>query len=150
MTSFAELLADISRHDSELPLVFQTEQGDIGAGYHVTELRHSQSKGIDCGGKIESWEETRLQLLDGAGTSHMNVGKFRVIVEKSLSAMPELGQAPLLVEFGHDNSGLTLLSLNESELLNGRVVLRLGDARAVCKPFERAKITPPTDARCCA
>lgn len=150
MTTFAELLSDVSRHDADLPLIFQTEEGDISAGYHVTELRHSNSKGIDCGGKMETWQETRLQLLDGVGHTHMSVGKFRTIVEKSLIAMPELAQAPLLAEFGHGNASLTLMSLNTSQVQGDRVVLRLGDARAVCKPYERAQVSAAPEMGCCS
>ena len=137
MTTFAHLLADLEKQDPTIPLVFVTDEGEIGAGYHVTELRHSTSKGIDCGGNIETWQETRLQLLDGQGSAHMSVGKFSGIVKESLSALPELAQAPLLAEFGHNNNGLTLMSVSSPILRGETVVIRLGDAHATCKPVHR-------------
>ncbi|MEP4339791.1 MAG: DUF6428 family protein, partial [Roseobacter sp.] len=134
MITFAELLTRLQRQDPIKPLVFTTEDGEIGAGYHVTELRHSVSKGIDCGGNVETWEDAKLQLLDGRGSEHMTVGKFNDIIEKSLSTVPELRNAPLLVEFGHSNERLTIMSLHGPEISDAAVVLSLDDARAVCKP----------------
>lgn len=137
MTTFSDLLEDLQTSDPTQPLIFATDDGEIGAGYHVTELRHSTSTGIDCGGQIESWQETRLQLLDAQGVTHMSVGKFRSILHKSLSALPELANAPLLVEFGHNNSALALKTVKKPIVLDGAVIVGLGEARAVCKPAQR-------------
>ncbi|MEP0942499.1 MAG: DUF6428 family protein [Rhizobiaceae bacterium] len=137
MTTFANLLSDLQSQNPASPLIFATDAGAIGAGYHVTELRHSLSKGIDCGGKIETWQEARLQLLDGQGSEHMSVGKFSSIVEKSISAMPVLADAPLLIEFGHNNNALKLMTARTSESDGDSVVMRLDDAHAVCKPAVR-------------
>ena len=65
MTTFSELVSQLQAVDPALPLIFKTKQGAIGAGYHVTELRHAHAKGIDCGGNIQTWQEARLQLMDG-------------------------------------------------------------------------------------
>lgn len=149
MTTFSELLASLQVADPALPLIFQTKHGKIGAGFHVTELRHSFSKGIDCGGNIQSWQEARLQLLDGYGGEHMRVGKFNTIVEKSLAAVPELRQAELLVEFGHENSELSLLSIQHPNIEDDAVTITLGDARAVCKPAQMAAIADNSSGSCC-
>lgn len=149
MPTLAELLVDLKGHDPEKPLVFVTKEGEIGPGYHVTELRHSVSQGIDCGGNIESWQDAKLQLLDGQGSTHMNVGKFKKIVEKSLSALPGLGNVPLLVEFGHNNATLTLMSLSAPEDAQGNVLIRLGEARAVCKPAQRKRGLGKGQDGCC-
>lgn len=149
MTTFSQLLAGLQATDPSLPLVFQTKQGAIGAGYHVTELRHSHSKGIDCGGNIQSWQEARLQLLDGYGGEHMSVGKFSSIVAKSMAAVPELEQADLLVEFGHSNSDLSLLAIREPEVKDDAVIVFLGDAHAVCKPAQIAISDDQLDGSCC-
>ena len=149
MTTFSDLLAALKSQDPAQALIFTTDTGEIGAGYHVTELRISASKGIDCGGNVEEWQEARLQLLDGQGREHMSVGKFASIVEKSLAALPDLAQAPLLAEFGHNNAGLTLMSIGVPEVRGAAVVLPLGAARAVCKPAQRSmKANTQTEACC--
>ncbi|WP_298975462.1 DUF6428 family protein [uncultured Roseobacter sp.] len=143
------LLNDLQLQDPALPLVFETKDGEISPGYHVTELRHSASKGIDCGGNIESWQEAKLQLLDGRGAKHMSVGKFRSIVSKSLSAMPELKHVSLRVEFGNDNTDLCLMSLESPKHRGDRVVIGLGNTRAVCKPAEKAWRGVSGSGQCC-
>lgn len=71
-----ELLAHLKTTPSASALVFSTEDGDIGSGYHVTEFKHAKVTGIDCGGRVSEWVEASVQLLDGSGGSHMAVGKF--------------------------------------------------------------------------
>lgn len=137
MPTLSDLLVDLKGHDPEKSLIFATKEGEIRPGYHVTELRHSVSTGIDCGGHIERWQDAKLQLLDGQGGTHMSVGKFKKIVERSLAALPELKDVPLRVEFGHNNAKLTLMSLSAPEDARGNVLIRLGEARAVCKPAQQ-------------
>ncbi len=138
--TFANLLNQLKSHDPTLPLVFQSQEGDIGAGYHVTELRQNSSVGIDCGGTIERWEDARLQLLDGQGGRHMSVGKFSKILEVSLQRMPELADLPLQVEYAPKNLGLRLMSLGDPVAGDEAVVVALGDQAAQCKPA--ARVTP--------
>ena len=152
MTTLSDLQDELRLQDPSAPLVFETDEGEISAGYHVTELRHYASTGINCGGNIDTWPEARIQLLDGLGSGHMNVGKFNAIVEKSLSAVPALRTAPLMVEFGHNNAGLKVMTLEKPEVLQGRVMLKLNETRAVCKPAERAPGRGPytnSEASCC-
>ncbi len=139
--NLSALLASLEPLDPDTPLVFVAGDREIGAGYHVTELRHSISTGIDCSGNIDRWQEARLQLLDGTGKTHMSAGKFTDILRKSLGWLPELSQAPLLVEFSPGNKGLKLKNLEEPFVQNGRVTIRLRDTRATCKPAHR--IRPP-------
>lgn len=149
MITFSELLASLQNQDPMKSLVFTSEDGEIGAGYHVTELRHSVSTGIDCGGNVETWEDAKLQILDGQGSEHMHVGKFSDIIEKSLSVLPQLRDVPLLVEFGHNNERLTIMSLHGPEISDAAVVLSLGDARAVCKPAMRSGRAVNEKDTCC-
>lgn len=149
MKTLSGLLHDLDLQDAALPLVFETKDGEVSPGYHVTELIHFSAKGIDCGGNTDTWQEVRLQLLDGQGSDHMTVGKFNSIVSKSLSVMPELGQASLKVEFGHDNTDLQIMALSRPEPQGDRVVIGLGKMRAVCKPAERASKELGGSSQCC-
>ncbi|WP_171128547.1 MULTISPECIES: DUF6428 family protein [unclassified Ruegeria] len=147
--NFSTLLSALKSCDPDAKLVFMSDGREIGAGYHVTELRHSSSKGIDCGGNIETWDEARLQLLDGAGDSHMSVGKFSAIVSKSLKSIPELSHASLHVEFSPDNIGLNLKTMDAPEPYGNAVVIQLHDARALCKPAQRSALVPSATSGCC-
>ncbi len=148
--TFADLRDNLRTFAPDLPLVFQEGGRPISPGYHVTELRSSNSTGIDCAGKITQWADARLQLLDGTGSTYMTTGKFLKILEKSLGDLPELADLPLLVEFGFGNRELKLLSLGNATLRDGKVVVPLGPARAVCKPIERLGRNVEKTESCCA
>ena len=144
-----DLLAATSALPADAPLVFTTEQGPIGAGYHVTELKLAVIRSIDCGGRKDAWTEATLQLLDGAGRSHMQTGKFVGILEQSLRSVEGLGQSPLRVEFSHGNRGLSLFELAPPVQEDGQVMMRLTTINAACKPaLER--VGGASASSCCA
>lgn len=128
------LLDGLQKMPADLPLVFQTGEGTIGAGYHVTEFKVAKVGSIDCGGRLASWTEAALQLLDGQGGSHMKVGKFNNILEQSIARLTGLGESPLQVEFAHKNQGMRIYDLAAPELSGRAVAVRLRDVRAHCKP----------------
>ncbi len=129
-----ELLETLTALPAEAPLVFRTGEGSIGEGYHVTEFKHAQVTGIDCGGRVAVWEEAALQLLDGKGGSHMPVGKFASILRQSIARIRDLGDCRMQVEFAHGNLGLRVFQPSLPELRNGVVDLHLSEGRAHCKP----------------
>ena len=121
----------------EIPLIFVTGEGPIGAGYHVTELKLANIVSIDCGAQTESWSETTLQLLDGHGDANMPVGKFRAIVRQSIESVEGLALSPLRVEFSHGNAGLQIFELQGPEISESEVTLTLVPVQARCKPAMR-------------
>lgn len=116
-------------------LTFRSSEGDIGSGYHVTELKQASIKSIDCGGRTSQWQETVLQLLDGSGGTHMTVGKFIAIARKSEDALPGLSEMPLFFEYAPHNEGLRRMKVVGLDVQDQRAVILLGDDKAVCKPF---------------
>lgn len=131
LNSFLEKLAAAP---SSAPLIFRTDQGDVGAGYHVTEFKHSKITGIDCGAQISEWSETSVQILDGEGDAHMKVGKFAGILRQSLSHVAGLGEAPTRVEFAPGNDGLRTYEIGDPEIQGGKVLVHMQEMNAVCKP----------------
>ena len=87
-------------------LTFETAQGPAAKGYHVTEFKLSRVTGVDCGGRVDQWQEALMQIMDGYGGKAMSVGKFRAIVDKSLSSVDGLGDADLRADHRHtDHEG---------------------------------------------
>ncbi|MEP3045894.1 MAG: DUF6428 family protein [Roseibium sp.] len=125
----------------DAPLVFQTGDGAIGAGYHVTEFKLAEIASIDCGGRLANWSEAALQLLDGTGRDHMTVGKFSKILHQSIARLPGLGDTHLHVEFAHANNGLQIFQISVPELMEGVVAVHLSPNRAHCKPALEAAAT---------
>lgn len=129
-----QLLESLNAFPVDAPLVFRTEVGPIGDGYHVTELKHAQITSIDCGARVAEWSEAALQLLDGRGGGHMAVGKFAGIVRQSIRRVKALAECPMHVEFAHGNSGLRIYQLSGPRLEEGAVAFHLAEGRAHCKP----------------
>ena len=119
----------------EHALVFRSGEGDIGGGYHVTELKQASIKSIDCGGRPDQWVETIVQLLDGNVGTHMAVGKFIAIARKSEAALPGLSEAPLMIEFSIGNHSLHRKTVTDIDANDNRVIVKLGDLSATCKPL---------------
>lgn len=146
-------LRSLDAADPEAGVVFATEQGPVGAGYHITELKHSTVKSIDCGGRQMDWHEAAVQVLDVYGDAPMPVSKLRTILTRSVSAIPGLGSAPVHIEFGHKNQHLSRYEIAGLEVDQHLVKISMVGARATCKPatdpgVEIAK--PKTRVGCCA
>lgn len=118
----------------DLPLVFMTEEGPIGAGYHVTELKLAHVQSIDCGANTSRWKEVTLQLLDGSGPDHMAIETFQKITTQSVKRVAGLDLSPLRIEFAHQNKGVQIYEPALPEVIDGAVVVRLGPVHATCKP----------------
>ncbi len=135
-----QLMTFLSTANPEAKLVFSTEAGDIGSGYHVTEFKLAQIKGIDCGGRVTDWSEVAIQLLDGSGGTHMSVTKFTGILKKSIARVDGLGDVEAHVEFSPSNNGLRSYTLSDPIDRGSRVLIKLRAAGAACKPAQDAGI----------
>ena len=128
------LLDRLAGFPAGAPVSFETADGPAGPGYHVTELKLSRVESIDCGARVSEWAEAALQVLDGEVGTPMTVGKLGGILAQSVRRVDGLGPAPLRVEFAHGNRGLRIWDLAGPELVGERVVLRLSEGGALCKP----------------
>lgn len=132
--TLSELVQTLSDARPDLPATFRTGAAEIGAGYHVTELKLADIDSIDCAGRRARWSEALLQLLDGQDGQRLTAGKVAAILRRSLAEIPGLADAPLAVEFAHGNRGLARYRLGTPEFAGSRIVLPLIDERALCKP----------------
>lgn len=132
--NLADLSGAFADAPDTTPLVFVTDEGEIGAGYHLTELKFAQITGIDCAARVTEWTEATVQLLDGDGRSHMQLGKFRSILRQSVTTIPGLKDAPLKVEFAHGNEGMRTYEMEMPDVQPDCAMIRLRDSRAMCKP----------------
>ncbi|MGI9411195.1 MAG: hypothetical protein ACR2OV_14045, partial [Hyphomicrobiaceae bacterium] len=66
---------------------------------------------------------------------------FSGIAAKSVAALGDLADLPLIVEFAPQNEGLRQLVVSDVQAEPGRVVVELADDGASCKPM--ATLTAP-------
>jgi hypothetical protein len=131
-----ELTYALGKADPKVPLIFDGPSGRSAPGYHVTEFKRAHVDAIDCAGRRDSWQEARLQILDGQGREHMPVEKFLAIARHSRTAFPDLGAGELKVEFSAGNDRLELLDPLPPRIDEAAVIVPLGRQRATCKPAE--------------
>ncbi|MEO1239710.1 MAG: DUF6428 family protein [Pseudomonadota bacterium] len=132
----------------EAGVIFATEDGPVGAGYHITELKHARVSSIDCGARQSSWEEVAVQVLDVFGDAPMPVDRLRGILSRSLAALPALADAPVHVEFGHRNESLSRYEIAGLTLDDDLVKISIVRAHATCKPATTAAL-PGRVTQCC-
>jgi hypothetical protein len=69
-------------------LVFVDLDGHtVPAGYHLTELKTAYFDTVDCGGQVNQWQETIVQLWVPSNPSEncMTAAKFLRIFDKSVA-----------------------------------------------------------------
>lgn len=147
--TLSAFLQELESANPEAGVIFATEDGPVGAGYHITELKHAEIDSIDCGGRRSRWSEVAVQVLDIYGENPMPVAKLRGILSKSIQAIPGLANAPAHVEFGHKNQSLSRYDIVGLDVRPTTVRLSLTRAHATCKPAsDRLSATQTT--ACCA
>jgi len=148
MTTAREMVTALDSLAPDMPVGFVTENGAIGGDYHITELKLADIRSIDCGGRESRWREAALQLLDGNGEGWMSAGKMASILRRCISALPELGEAPLSVEFAHGNLGLGRYAPGRLMTRGAQAVVPLVAGGAQCKPAVETGCCSP-EAACC-
>lgn len=147
--TLSDLIGSLAGARPDLPAIFLADGAEIGAGYHITELKLADISSIDCGGRQTRFAETQMQLLDGQDGEALTVGKVGSILNRSVDALPGLAEAPLSVEFAHGNRGLGRYRLGAPEVSGGQVRLPLLEDRAQCKPMAEQSCCGGKSA-CCA
>jgi hypothetical protein len=87
-------------------LLFVDEDGNtIRAGYHLTELKVASFQTVDCGGQLNNWTETILQLWvpPHARDRHMTAAKFLQIFDKVRGMIPLDLASEIRFEYGDEN-----------------------------------------------
>ncbi len=87
-------------------LLFVDAEGNtVHAGYHLTELKAASFDTVDCGGQINRWDETIVQLWVPADADgdYMSAGKFLKIFDKVQGLVALKFDAEIRVEYGDEN-----------------------------------------------
>jgi hypothetical protein len=87
-------------------LLFVNAEGNtIHAGYHLTELKAVDSNTVDCGGQVNRWQETIVQLWvpPEADDRYMTAAKFLKIFDQVSGMIPLNMDTDIRVEYGDEN-----------------------------------------------
>jgi hypothetical protein len=129
---------------STLTLIFDLGVGNtVPAGYHVTEIKAVDHQTVDCGGVVNAWKETVIQLWrSNAETddSYMTVGKFLKIYHLVAGKVPIDSQAEIKFEYGDDGAPAVNYQVSEISLEPSFVRVHLRWVGVRCKALDRRSL----------
>ncbi|PYJ17237.1 MAG: hypothetical protein DME96_06730 [Verrucomicrobia bacterium] len=134
-------------------LIFADLDGHaVHSGYHLTELKAASFETVDCGGQVNRWPETIVQLWVPlrADNEYMTAAKFLKIFDKVRGLIPVDLDAEIRVEYGDDNffpSTYHVRSMTDDQTTT-RVLLE--PPHTTCKARDRRVETLSTTDSCCA
>jgi hypothetical protein len=133
-------------------LIFADVAGHtVHSGYHLTELKSAWFDAVDCGGQMNRWQETIVQLwVPGqAGRDYMTAGKFLKIFDKVRGMIPLNADTEIRVEYGDENFFPSTYHVHS--VTQGRDPTRvlLEPPATTCKARERRAANPQTADSCC-
>ena len=137
------------RRPPEKQLIFQdTQEHAVPPGYHLTELKAARFDTVDCGGQINHWEESIVQLWvpEEAGGHCMTAVKFLKNFDKVRGLILLQPDTEIRVEYGDDSffaSTYHISSLSES---SGEIRVTLRPPATTCKARDR-RFTAPREKR---
>ncbi len=98
---YADFASQLERHpDAEL--VFEIGATTIGRGHHVTEVLRQTVDGVDCGGSLDHWRDTVLQLVESPavdGRPGMSARTAEVIPQRTEQRLALAADNEAVLEF---------------------------------------------------
>ena len=134
-------------------LIFVNLNGHVvHSGYHLTELKAASFETVDCGGHLNRWLETIVQLWvpTDADDVYMTVAKFLKIFDKVRGMIPLDLDAEIHIEYGDENffpSTYHVRSVTRDQTTT-RVLLE--PPQTTCKARDRRVGDLSTTRSCCA
>lgn len=148
-----EFIATLRRSPHKQLIFAASEGAVIPAGYHLTEIKAASFETVDCGGEINRWQETIVQLWVPSETDdeYMSAGKFLRIYDQVSGMAPLNSDAEIRVEYGDENffpSNYHVHSIAED---TSTIRAQLRAPATTCKARDRArKAMGNAEAACCA
>src|SRR5881296_3976681 len=140
------------RATPENQLVFGDVDGHaVPNGYHLTELKSASFNTVDCGGQVNRWHETIVQLWvpPDPADDYMTAAKFLKIFDQVCGMIPLDLDAEIRVEYGDEN--LFPSTYHVRSVTHGETTTRvlLEPPHTTCKARDRRVATLPAADSCC-
>lgn len=132
-----EFLSLLKEHSNK-SLLFEYQPGQlVGANYHVTEVKNIAIDSVDCGAGTDFWKETIIQLWESPTekdkTEFMTSNKALSILNKVDSIKPMEKEVEVKFEYSNANFHTAQLFVNDHEVIENRLILKLGIEQTDCK-----------------
>src|SRR5436190_23945259 len=85
-----EFISTLRRSPEKQLIFWDTQQHAVPPGYHLTEMKAAHFDTVDCGGQVNQWQETIVQLRvpREADEHYMTARKFLTIFDKVRGLIP--------------------------------------------------------------
>ena len=143
-------LIEALRNSPGKQLIFANKSGEtVPPGYHLTEIKAANFDTVDCGGQVNHWPETILQLWvpADAGEEYMITSKFLSIFDKVRRLVAIDEEAEVRVEYGDEIFFPSTYHVNSISQSNAALIVLLKPPATTCKARDRATCY---DSACCA
>jgi hypothetical protein len=144
-------LFDLLEQSNSKALVFEYAGGAFTQpDYHITEVKNLKVEAINCGGGVENWNETVIQLWENPYSTEVGATmstKKALRILKKVDAERALDRsAEIRFEYGNKRFHTCIQSVQATFQNERALILSLGEVKADCKDKEACGIIVPENA----
>ena len=149
---------DLLRSHQDKSLLFEYTPGQlVGANYHITEVKHTTIESVDCGARMDAWNETIIQLWESPDesekTEYMSADKALSILNRVDQMRSYDRNAEVKIEYCNDRFHTAQLFVNDFELHGNDLLIKLVVEKTDCKAKEdcgiKQEATLEVEESCC-
>ncbi|WP_290696574.1 DUF6428 family protein [Lacinutrix sp.] len=135
-----DFLSLIAEHQDKALLFEYAPKKYAGTNYHITEVKHITVDSVDCGGQVDAWKETIIQLwespLDILNTKYMSAYKALAILKKVGTMKPYTLDAEVKFEYSNSTFHTAQLFVNDFVIQDQNLIIKLGIEKTACKALD--------------
>lgn len=135
-----ELLNVLKENDQKALLFEYKENKFAGTNYHLTEVKNVTFETVDCGGKVNDWKESHIQLWESptevGKEYYITTDKALAILERVNSISPLWLETEVKVEFGNAEFHTSVLSIDSIVSDDNKMIVKLFANKTQCKAQE--------------
>lgn len=131
-----ELLSILKEQNNKALLFGYNSTQLVAQNYHITEVKHTTIKAVDCGGQMDEWNETVIQLLEPAtynGEAAMSCFKALGILNKVGKLAAYDMDAQVKFEYGNANYHTAHLLVEQVLIGDDKIIIQLTNDATQCK-----------------
>lgn len=140
-----EFLNLLEQQKSKTLLFEYAPNAYVGNNYHITEVKHIHIDSVDCGAQTDTWNETLIQLWESPQEPQtkeaMSVYKALGILKKVGRIKPFDLEAEVKFEYSNTSFHTAQLFVNDFEIQNDNLIIKLAIQKTDCKAKETCGIT---------
>ena len=135
-----ELLQILETHPDKR-LLFEYLPGRfVNKNYHITEVKNTRIESVDCGARVDAWNETVIQLWESPeeneARDYMSIYKAMGILKKVDQMRPMDREAVVKFEYSNPEFLTSQLEVSGYTVRDGKLIFVLHSQPTDCKAKE--------------